>query len=174
MDASAARLLGSIAVENDRPSLEAIAGSRVRELRKARGWSQAALAVRLRKYGPELTQSTIAKLEAGARPTRLDEFGSLAEVLGVPLTYLIAMPDPFGSPDERFLEREIREIEAALDDAKARASEAQLRSAAADAERTELLHLAEDLRAQLDNARIRLADLRAGKEPTHGVDQEEA
>lgn len=147
-------------VENERPSVEARAGRRVRELRQARGWSQTDLATHLRPYGFDLTQSTVAKLEAGARPTRLDELDALAAVLGVPLADLIRDPDQYGTRDEEVLQREVYRIEASIEGVRETIRAVDLRIAAAAAERHELRALEVDMGAQLDEARVRLADAR--------------
>lgn len=57
----------------------------VRELRKARGWSQDELARRLSANGFAMHQTTVAKLEGGTRPTSVDEVAALAVLLGVPI-----------------------------------------------------------------------------------------
>jgi transcriptional regulator with XRE-family HTH domain len=166
MDASATRLLRSTLVENERPSLEARAGRRVRELRQSRGWSQTDLATRLRPYGFDLTQSTVAKLEAGARPTRLDELDALAAALGVPLADFLRHPDEFGTRDEEVLEREVLKIEASLEGVRDKIRAVDLRIAAAAAERGELRALEVDMSAQLDEARVRLAEARGAESAT--------
>lgn len=68
-------------------------GKRVRELRTGRGWSQTELAQRLGKYGVETTQTTVAKLENGGRPIRLNEVAVLSELFGVPLVDMLRLAD---------------------------------------------------------------------------------
>lgn len=68
---------------------EAVLGERVRELRRARGWSQDELARRMRSAGFSWLQSTVAKTEAADRPIRVDEAASLATILGVDIADLI-------------------------------------------------------------------------------------
>ncbi len=57
----------------------------VRAMRQARGWSQAELAVRLGEYGFRMHQTTVAKLEAGERPIRINEAAALCTLFGVQL-----------------------------------------------------------------------------------------
>ncbi len=73
-----------------RPSAERRFGRTVRELRKARGWSQADLAQALRQRGHSMHQTMIAKTEIGTRPVRLNEAEDLAAVFGMGLTELLA------------------------------------------------------------------------------------
>jgi transcriptional regulator with XRE-family HTH domain len=63
----------------------AFCAERVRWARKARGWSQRQLAVRLAELGrPEITRNAIARLETGARESvTLEELLALAAALGV-------------------------------------------------------------------------------------------
>lgn len=58
-------------------------GRRVRDLRTARGWTQAELASALSFTGKSYHQTTIAKLENGARPTSVEEVHLLAALLDV-------------------------------------------------------------------------------------------
>lgn len=59
-------------------------GQKVRAYRQERGWSQEELARRLRDLGLDMHQTTIAKLEAGRRPTRLSEAYAIALAFGLP------------------------------------------------------------------------------------------
>ena len=58
-------------------------GRRVWTLRKARGWTQDDLARRLTAAGHPMHQTTIAKLEMGARPTDVGEITEIAALFGV-------------------------------------------------------------------------------------------
>lgn len=81
---------------NDAEWIERKFGERVRELRNAEGMSQSALAEQLAFVGgPRLTHSTIAKIERGARGVGLGEAVLLSQVLGIPLTDMLAgeVPD---------------------------------------------------------------------------------
>lgn len=84
-------------------------GRRVRELRKAASLTQAELAERLGRWGKSYHQTTIAKLEAGARPTTLDELMPLAVALGVSQREFFDDP----SPTDR-AEHKVREAEQGL------------------------------------------------------------
>ena len=59
-------------------------GRRVREARKARGWTQTDLAQALGVY-----KTAITKLEAGSRPTSVTEAARIAGLLGVPVENLV-------------------------------------------------------------------------------------
>ena len=61
-----------------------VVGEQVARIRKARGWTQEALAEALQAAGIDLERITIAKLESGHRPfVKLDELLGLCLVLGV-------------------------------------------------------------------------------------------
>lgn len=60
-------------------------GRNVKRLRTARRWSQVDLARELGKNGLAMHQTTIAKLEAGKRPTTANEVATLAWVFRVGL-----------------------------------------------------------------------------------------
>lgn len=64
-------------------------GRRVRELRQARGWSQEQLASAMTDLGVTMHQTTVAKVEAAARPIRVNEAAVFAAVLGVRLVDLL-------------------------------------------------------------------------------------
>jgi transcriptional regulator with XRE-family HTH domain len=70
-------------------------GIEVRNLRRESfDWSQAELADRLKRHGVNWHQTTVAKVEAGERPVRLNEVIALAEVLNVPPVSLIEPGGP--------------------------------------------------------------------------------
>lgn len=54
----------------------------LRTARKAAGMSQQNIADALKALGINLSQTQVAKIEAGARPLRLDEAVALADVFG--------------------------------------------------------------------------------------------
>lgn len=127
-------------------------GQRVRQLRKAAGLTQQQLADRLSQWGRSYHQTTVAKLEAGTRPTTLEELIPLSVALGVSQREFFEDPSP-----EDMAEREIREAEQRVDDvqaelAKLREQEAALeqRLAGAKAALAELHHrdLSATLRAE--------------------------
>lgn len=57
----------------------------LREIRRAKGWSQAELAYRL-----DCDQSIISRIERGERSVTLERLRSIAAALEVPLSALIA------------------------------------------------------------------------------------
>lgn len=69
-------------------------GQTIRAARAAQGFTQAELARRMREQGHNWHHSTVAKVEAGARPTNVEELIALASVLGFPVQQLI---EPDGS-----------------------------------------------------------------------------
>ncbi|WP_430497870.1 helix-turn-helix domain-containing protein [Micromonospora trifolii] len=72
---------------NDTSSAEQRFGAQVRRAREERGWSQEALARKLRDTaGIELHQTAIARLERGERAIRLNEVTALARILDLDLT----------------------------------------------------------------------------------------
>lgn len=94
--------------------LERAFGRLIRDLRHARGWSQTDLAERLEHLGFEYHQTTIGKLEAGARPLRVGELFAVAEVFGVPARDLVDAVTGYASLTEEDAEvaaRRIQEIE---------------------------------------------------------------
>ncbi len=63
--------------------LEAVVARRVRRLREEFGLTQAEFGRRLANHGPGMQQTTVARLEAGARPIRLNEVAAMAHVFDV-------------------------------------------------------------------------------------------
>ena len=61
----------------------AVLQQRLPELRLNNGWSQTALAARMKAYGHKWVRSTIAKIERGERQVSVDELFALSWVLGV-------------------------------------------------------------------------------------------
>jgi len=65
-------------------------GKRVRDEREHRGWSQSQMAKLLSDNKiPMIHASTIAKIEAGSRPTRIDEAIGIADLFGISLDALL-------------------------------------------------------------------------------------
>lgn len=85
-------------------------GAKVRELRRERGWSQEDLARRLDAFGYQMHQTTVAKLEAGERPIRVNELAALAVILEVTAAELIADLS-LVPPDVARLEKTLRNLE---------------------------------------------------------------
>lgn len=71
-------------------------GEQVRELRTAHGWTQVELAKRMTEAGYTMRQTTIAKIEAGSRPTSVPEVVAMAKTLDVTVSSLFskAMDEP--------------------------------------------------------------------------------
>jgi len=59
-------------------------GEKMRQWRKARNWSQEDVANKLRTYGFDMHQTTVAKIERGARPLRVAEAAAIAFIFRVP------------------------------------------------------------------------------------------
>lgn len=64
-------------------------GEAVREQRTKRGMTQDALGKRLTSLGVSASQTTVAKIERGDRPTPIDEAAVLAHIFEVPLSALV-------------------------------------------------------------------------------------
>lgn len=73
-------------------------GIKVRDWRKARGWSQDDLASELNDLGFEMHQTTVAKIERGARPLRVSEAVAIAHIFGVPALAVFNGPGPENEP----------------------------------------------------------------------------
>lgn len=74
-------------------------GVNVRELRRARGWSQGEVIERLRGYEVHYAQTTMTKLENGQRPTPAEEVWALAQVFDVDYDRLLAPVPSSGRHD---------------------------------------------------------------------------
>jgi transcriptional regulator with XRE-family HTH domain len=59
-------------------------GTKVRQWRQARNWSQEDLADQLRLQGFDMHQTTVAKIERGTRPLRVAEAAAIANIFRVP------------------------------------------------------------------------------------------
>ncbi|MDR3663190.1 MAG: helix-turn-helix transcriptional regulator [Mycobacterium sp.] len=66
----------------------------VRGWRQDRNWSQDDVAERLRHHGFEMHQTTVAKIERGARPLRVAEATALAEVFDMPVMAVFGLSQP--------------------------------------------------------------------------------
>lgn len=71
-------------------------GEVVRQWRLDRNWSQEDVAERLRHQGFEMHQTTVAKIERGARPLRVAEAAALAEVFEMPVMAVFGLSVPLG------------------------------------------------------------------------------
>ena len=69
--------------------LESVLAGRLRDLRTTSGLTQSQMATAMSARGLSMVQSTIANIEAGHRPVRLNEAAALAAILGVDLAELV-------------------------------------------------------------------------------------
>lgn len=69
-------------------------GRRVKDLRLERGWTQDELAKRLNGAGYSMHQTTVAKMESGARPTSVGEMAALAAIFGMSIDRLFSDDAP--------------------------------------------------------------------------------
>ncbi len=133
---------------------EARVGERTRKHREGRGWSQEELGRRLEAHGFGMHQTTVAKLEGGGRPIRLNEVHALAIIFGVPLAAFL----------EEEVEKRVEVGEAAFEvwrlQAKVAEASVSLASAGAELARQTAAH-AEAVRS-LEDAQERLEELRRG------------
>ena len=70
---------------NSDPDLRAAVGARIKELRKARGWTMKELAVQL-----GVRHTHLSKYEAGLHAPPLEKLVQLAELFAVTVDYLVA------------------------------------------------------------------------------------
>jgi transcriptional regulator with XRE-family HTH domain len=61
----------------------------LRQERVRRGWSQADVAKKLSRNGIPMYATTVAKIEAGERAVRVDEAAAIADLLELPLDWLL-------------------------------------------------------------------------------------
>ena len=101
-------------------------GQKVRQWRKARDWSQEYLAEQLNLHGFDVHQTTVAKIERGARPLRVSEAVALAAVFGMPALSVFYGPGP---EDEPMSQQSMREHMETLEEG-ARYAQERLESAA--------------------------------------------
>ncbi|MGB3482469.1 MAG: helix-turn-helix transcriptional regulator [Mycobacterium sp.] len=91
-------------------------GRILRDWRQDRNWSQDDVAEKLRRQGFEMHQTTVAKIERGARPLRVAEASALADVFEMPLMTVFGLDtatDFAASPDTR--QRELEQARKRLD-----------------------------------------------------------
>lgn len=82
-------------------------GEVVRRWRLDRNWSQEDVAERLRHQGFEMHQTTVAKIERGARPLRVAEAAALADVFEMPIMAVFEL----SQSDDRSADLDSRRIE---------------------------------------------------------------
>ncbi|MFA0435944.1 helix-turn-helix domain-containing protein [Vibrio breoganii] len=70
-------------------------GTRIKELRKNRGWTQEDLAAQFQLRGESwgISRQTIAKIETGIKPLRDIEIVQFSLILETPITELFETPD---------------------------------------------------------------------------------
>jgi transcriptional regulator with XRE-family HTH domain len=73
----------------NKPEIDVRFGRRFKKAREVKGWTQTELAKLLAKRGVRVYGSTIAKIEAGARPVKLAELAAAAELFGVSVDALL-------------------------------------------------------------------------------------
>jgi transcriptional regulator with XRE-family HTH domain len=82
-------------------------GEVVRSWRQDRNWSQEDVADRLRHQGFEMHQTTVAKIERGARPLRVAEAAALADVFEMPIMAVFEL----SLPEDHTADLDLRRIE---------------------------------------------------------------
>jgi transcriptional regulator with XRE-family HTH domain len=104
-------------------SPEATAGEELKSLRMARGWTQEKEAKLLAaQTGRAWHQTTIARIEAGTRPLRVNELTDFAELFDVQPAALLR---PWSDMPPEAVEAMIAELEPALEKAQALADKAE-------------------------------------------------
>lgn len=83
-------------------------GRRVKQLRQNAGLTQKELADRLTQWGRSFHQTTVAKLEAGTRPTTMEELIPLSVALGVSQKAFFDEPSPADRAEHKVREAEQR------------------------------------------------------------------
>ena len=119
----------------ERPDPEVQAGSALRRLRLAQGWSQEEVAGFMKAYGYNFHQTMIAKIEAAQRPLRVRELADFAALYGVEVHELLYPPN--GSLAD--IDQEIARIEA-----QGQATQRKAREASMD------MHIARDILAEAE------------------------
>jgi transcriptional regulator with XRE-family HTH domain len=131
------------------PSPEALAGQHLRLLRQGRGWSQQDVAEKMAAYGYKWHQTTVAKLEAAARPLRVNEAVDLAVLFGIPASRLV---EPAPAPGDGTLESIVDELKIL----EARQQELTHEGMYHDAEAAHLNERRAEIAAQLSDIRARI------------------
>jgi transcriptional regulator with XRE-family HTH domain len=107
--------------EPQRLTPEQIAGRKMALLRQERGWSQAQTARSMKPYGYNWAQSTVARIESGERPLRLNEVVHVAALFNVsPIELLVPTSTPGRLKEDIKASEEGREfVRRQLEEAKA-------------------------------------------------------
>jgi transcriptional regulator with XRE-family HTH domain len=141
--------------------LEGTVGNNVRWLRESRGLSQQQLGSDLFAYRAGMHQTTVAKLEAGAKPLRLNEVAAIAAYFGVPIESLWDQTGAtLGEHEETVLLRQINAVLKELTQAEADYADAaaDLAKANQDAKDALARNIAVQMRCQ--DLESRLVDLK--------------
>ena len=115
-------------------------GLRVRQLRQARGLSQARVAEWMTSAGFAMHQSTVTKLESGVRPTSVGELAALAALFGL-------------QPDQLLGGAEDQQVEADAESVYLTARTSVLAEAEREAERN-LTRIRESFQATVNRLRV--------------------
>jgi transcriptional regulator with XRE-family HTH domain len=83
---------GAVMILNGATEPERVLAANLREARKERGMTQKAVAEGMGFLGFSMMHTTIAKIEAGERPIRVNESFGLAAVVGVNIVELLGLP----------------------------------------------------------------------------------
>jgi transcriptional regulator with XRE-family HTH domain len=145
-----------------RPDAEKRAGIQVHNLRVAHGWSQREVAERMKPFGYNWQQATVARIESATRPLRLNELLDLAALFHVSLTDLLV--PPMGRDSLEQVRQEKKALELALEQAEERAKQA-----AVDAAEHAQAHAL--VMAEVESIRSRLQLLRELEKEALGDDQ---
>jgi transcriptional regulator with XRE-family HTH domain len=81
----------------------------LRREREGRGWSQADVAKRLSDNGIPMYGTTVAKIESGERAVRVDEAAGIADLLEVPLDWLLGRQSAGPGAELRYVLRSLTE-----------------------------------------------------------------
>lgn len=81
----------------------------LRQERERRSWSQADVAKRLSDNGIPMYATTVAKIEAGERAVRIDEAAGIADLLEVPLDWLLGRQATGPGSEIRYALRTLQE-----------------------------------------------------------------
>jgi transcriptional regulator with XRE-family HTH domain len=80
-------------MEREHSSAAEVFARRLRETRRARGWTQAELAQRVTEVGRPLSRAAVMQIESGRRGVQLDEAIALAAVLHAVPAQLLSPPE---------------------------------------------------------------------------------
>ena len=100
-------------------SAEQFFGEQVKVHRELRGWTQEALAQRLRELmGVDLHQTAITRIERGQRAVRLNEFAALAQLLDLDTSVYRGHGRPLNEEDYSAAKARAAELESQVEQAR--------------------------------------------------------